>query len=181
MGMTDLQALALLLLEDGPVSVRELAALVGASRVAMRGELDELLRSGAAQRLPRDSWALAGYVPPERPHAAARPRVAVPGHRRCRVCRLRYVQADGLCRACGRASGAYELSTVEADAARLERMGARVPVLAASALEAAAGGVVRTVDGQEYEVVFDGRQSLIGNVDGMHSPLSGTGCRVVGL
>lgn len=175
--MTSVQTLALSLLEEGPVPVRELAALTGETRTGMRAELEGLERLGAVRRLAHSVWALAGYVAPVpvvKPAPAGRPTIAA--SRLCQRCQGRYAQDGGrLCRRCGRDTGAYRDTTREADAARLERHRAAVASLVPSA---AVVGAARVVDGVEYEVVFDGRQSLIGPVDGMHSALSGPGCRV---
>jgi predicted amidophosphoribosyltransferase len=73
-------------------------------------------------------------------------------NRRCATCFLRWAQADGLCRTCGRALD--HLTTFEREAARLARQAATHMVPAEQL--APREPLTKVVDGVEYEVAWDG-------------------------
>lgn len=72
--------------------------------------------------------------------------------RPCQRCGKRWAQDAGLCRRCGRETGAYQLNCQQADAALIERQRAAQHV----AVVVSRQPRIRVIDGQEFEVVFDG-------------------------
>lgn len=152
--LTDLRAGLLAFLEEGPHAVAALSRLVSAPQSVVVAELHALRQLGTTKVLQYGIWALAGY----QPSAPAAP----PPANRCKQCRARYAQKAGLCRSCGRASGAYTKRTIDVEAERLARRKAELPP---PALVARPGPRTRVIDGVEFEIVFDGRQELLGPSD----------------
>ncbi len=70
----------------------------------------------------------------------------------CRVCGWRLAQWRGLCRTCGHSATGHKVHPTSMDLARCQHA-APVPLPDYTVI----------ADGYEFEVVFDGRQSLLGD------------------
>lgn len=81
-----------------------------------------------------------------------RQRKRIPANQICQRCRKKWANCAGLCRACGRETGLYTLTTRERDAARLQR---HRPIR--RRVEGPQPRLpVRRVGQIDYEVVWDG-------------------------
>lgn len=170
--LSEVQQVILAFLEEGPQFVADLARFTKVPQSRVLAELHTLRRAEMAQQVREAIWALAGYAPP--PRRTPQPRRLKSAPRFCRRCRHRYAQAAGLCRRCARESGVYTLTTIEADAARLDRLraaGVVPPAVAVLPPSAETRSHVEVINGVEFDVVSVGAHSLLGSVDGMHSSL----------
>ena len=84
----------------------------------------------------------------------------------CKACQSKWPQRyTGLCVSCAKKLGVWE-STKEREARQLARKNAREAEKLSAALKAEPVPIPstsRVIKGVEYEVVFDGRQSLLGD------------------
>lgn len=143
------------LLEDGPKKAAQLATWLGSFPGLVRYELRRMRADGIVRQIKGGAWEIGK----DEARAVVRPEAG-----RCRNCRVKWAQYKGLCRRCERTVGVVE--TVPDRPA---------PTLATPL---PSGPRTRVVDGQEFDVVFSGADSLIGDVAGMNSALSSPGCRV---
>lgn len=117
---------------------------------AKSAELGRQRHALALVGVPRHGPAEAARRAQRRGQANRQPKA---GNTWCTRCSVKYAQAAGLCRSCGRETGAYEKTTREADADRIARQQVAVPAVTPPSPRAPR---TRAIDGVEFEVVFDG-------------------------